>query len=86
MGMKRKERIQVLKTEVNVFLWVPLIMAGILVPLLTVIIWNVRQYTMSVCISYVKVLIVVTAVYLFVQIAGMKLIEFYVIRKVEGKN
>lgn len=86
MGMKREERIRVLKSETKAFLWIPLVMAGILVPLLTVLMWRIRQYTLSLCFSYLKVLLMIAVIYLIIQIGGMKLIEFYVIRKVEGKR
>ena len=83
--MKYQERIQVLKAEVRTYIWMPFIMTGIIAPFLTVIIWKLRQYTQADCISYMKVWGILAAGYLVIQVVGMKIIELYIVRKVEGK-
>ena len=85
MGMRRKERIQILKREVGIFFRAPLLLVGVSVPLLTINIWRLRQYTMEDCMSYLKILFVLAAIYLLIQGMWIKFVEFYLIRKVEGK-
>lgn len=85
IGMKRKERIQVLKTEVRTFFKIPVFMTAFLIPLLTGIMWKLREYTPEDCLAYSRILAVIMICYFGVQVISMKLMEIYLIRKVEGK-
>lgn len=84
IGMRYKERMRVLKTEVQVYLWVPLLTAVVTVPLLTGCIWILREYTKEDCLRYSKIWLVIVSIYILMQTLGVKLIETYVIGKVEG--
>lgn len=86
MGMHEKERKAVLKKEVWTFVRIPLAMAAIFVPILTVIMWRLRQYTAADCLNYLQEFTVLAALYLLTHLAAMKCMEIYLIRKVEGKG
>ena len=86
IGMRTKERIRVIRTETRIFFLGPLVILLVTVPLLTVEIWKMRQYTGADCGKYAKYLLLLTGIYLVVQGIGVKVIEWYTIRKVEGKH
>lgn len=86
IGMRREDRHKIIRVETEVFFWIPVIVALIFVPVLTGQMWNMRQYTVADCIQYRKELLILAVVYGVVQYIGMKLIERYTIRKVEGTH
>lgn len=86
IGMKRNERVSVLKTEIRVLLWIPLLIAVVTAPIFTKLVWTLRQYTPEDCRLYLEYLAVLAGIYIVLQAAGVKLVEVHVIRKVEGKN
>ena len=86
MGMRRKERVRILKKEIQFFLWTPFVIAAMAVPVFTLIIFRLRQYTAADCTGYLKIWGVLCAVYVAVQILGMKLLEHNMIRRVEVKE
>ena len=49
-------------------------------------VWLMRKYTQADCGHYLKYLLIMSAVYLVIQGIGVKMIERYTIRKVEGKH
>lgn len=86
IGMRTKERRKVIRTETDIFFWVPLVTALFTVPVLTGEVWLMRKYTQADCGHYLKYLLIMSAVYLVIQGIGVKMIERYTIRKVEGKH
>lgn len=86
IGMRTKERIQVIRTETRIFFWVPVAVLLVTVPVLTAEMWKMRQYTGVDCGKYAKYLLILTGIYLVLQGIGVKVIEWHTIRKVEGKH
>mgnify|MGYP006918634666 FL=1 len=86
IGMRTKERIQVIRTETRIFFWVPVAVLLVTVPVLTAEMWKMRQYTGADCGKYAKYLLILTGIYLVLQGIGVKVIEWHTIRKVEGKH
>ncbi|MGN1166706.1 MAG: FtsX-like permease family protein [Lachnospiraceae bacterium] len=86
MGMRTDERIRVIKSELEVFLWFPMAVATISAAVFTVIIWKIRMYSQADCISYGKMLAVVYLIYAAVQILGVKGLEQYIIKKAGGSH
>ena len=86
IGMRTKERIQVIRTETRILFWVPVAVLLVTVPVLTAEMWKMRQYTGVDCGKYAKYLLILTGIYLVLQGIGVKVIEWHTIRKVEGKH
>ena len=86
IGMSSKEREKLIRTETGIFFWIPAVVAGVMVPVLTGEIWNMREYTKADCVHYLRYLLILAVIYLVVQGIGVKVIEQYTIRKVEGKH
>ena len=86
IGMRTKERIQVIRTETRIFFWGPVAVLLVTVPVLTAEMWKMRQYTGADCGKYAKYLLILTGIYLVLQGIGVKVIEWHTIRKVEGKH
>lgn len=83
MGMCRNERVRLMKHEFAPYVWMPVLMTVVMVPVLTGIIWILREYTAEDCVRYVKWLGVLGIAYLVLHVAVIKLFEVYTIRKVE---
>ena len=60
--------------------------AVVMVPVLTGEMWNMREYTKADGVHYLRYLLILAVIYLVVQGIGVKVIEQYTIRKVEGKH
>lgn len=75
-----------IRTETRIFFLGPLVILLVTVPLLTVEMWKMRQYIGADCGKYARNLVMLTGIYLVVQGIGVKVIEWYTIRKVEGKH
>lgn len=86
IGMSSKEREKLIRTETGIFFWIPAVVAVVMVPVLTGEIWNMREYTKADCVHYLRYLLILAVIYLVVQGIGVKVIEQYTIRKVEGKH
>ena len=86
IGMSSKEREKLIRTETGIFFWIPAAVAAAMVPVLTGEIWNMREYTKADCVHYLRYLLIFAVIYLVVQGIGVKVIEQYTIRKVEGKH
>lgn len=84
--MSSKEREKLIRTETGIFFWIPAVVAVVMVPVLTGEIWNMREYTKADCVHYLRYLLILAVIYLVVQGIGVKVIEQYTIRKVEGKH
>lgn len=83
MGMCRNERARLIKHEFAPYVWMPVLMTVVVVPVLTGIIWILREYTAEDYVRYVKWLGVLGIAYLILHVAVIKLFEVYTIRKVE---
>ena len=83
IGMKRKERLQVLRAELQRFFWMPLVISTISVAVFTVILWKIRMYTEADCIAYTKMLALIYLIYMSIQYLAMKGLEYYIIKNVE---
>ena len=77
---------KLIRTETGIFFWLPAAVAVVMVPVLTGEIWNMREYTKADCVHYLRYLLIFAVIYLVVQGIGVKVIEQYTIRKVEGKH
>lgn len=83
MGMSKKERLKLFKSEFWSYLWRPMTLAFIGGAVLTVIVWYLRSYDTVQCMEYLKIWGILFAGYTAVQILIMKVMEWFVIRKVE---
>jgi len=52
----------------------------------TVLVWRLRHFTGSDMMRYVQIMAVEALIYAVVQILAMLGLQYYVIRKVEGKQ
>lgn len=86
MGMREKDRLQVIKSEVWYYFQIPYLIASITVMVFTAIMWKIRLYKQADCIAYMKVLVVLYLVYGALQALGIKGLERFIIRKVEGRH
>lgn len=86
MGMREKERLALIKHEVAYFLWIPFGIATLTVAAFTVVLWNIRLYTQTNCVDYLKLFIVIYAAYAAVQLLVTKGLEYFIIKKVEGSH
>ena len=77
---------KLIRTETGIFFWIPAAVAVVMVPVLTGEIWNMREYTKADGVHYLRYLLIFAVIYLVVQGIGVKVIEQYTIRKVEGKH
>lgn len=86
MGMPGKERIVSLKKEIRRFVWMPLVIAAVCIPMFTLILWKLRHFTTAEMIGYTRIFGVSAVVYIVVQIIALKGLQYYVVRKVEGNH
>lgn len=89
VGMREKERLRVIRSEIQYFFWIPFVIATIMVIVFTTLMWRIRMYTLVDCIAYTKVLTVVYLLYMAIQFLGIKYLEHYIIRKAgvnHGRN
>lgn len=86
MGMREKERLRVIRSEIRYFFWIPFVIATITVIIFTTLMWRIRMYTLADCIAYTKILTVVYLLYMAIQFLEIKYLENYIIRKVGGNH
>ncbi len=86
MGMPKKERIASLRKEIRRFVWRPLAIAAVSVPMFTVILWKLRHFSTAEMFGYAKIISVTAVIYIVVQVIALKGLQYYVIRKVEGNQ
>ncbi len=86
MGMPQKERIQSMKKEISRFVWIPLGITAVTVPVFTVLVWRLRHFTESDMTRYLQIMAAEAVIYAAVQVLAMLVLQYYVIRKVEGKQ
>lgn len=85
MGMRRKERIYLLKKELYIFFQIPFVIATIGTVSFTAATFYVRMYTFEVIKQYLIRSILIWAIYFFVQWIFIWILGKFVIRKAEGK-
>ena len=86
MGMRKRERLQIIKSELGFYFWVPMAISIISIIVFTAITWKLRLFSQTDCIAYSKVLTIIFLIYTAVELLGMKCLEYYIIRKVEGSH
>lgn len=86
MGMRKKERLRVIRSEMQAFFWLPMVTATLTTAIYTAIIWKIRMYTQADIVAYGKGLAVLYVVYVAIQFLGIKGLERYIIKKVEGSH
>ena len=83
MGMRRKEWIGCIKAEVRRVMLVPLIIGLISASIFTIIVWQIRWYSLETRIAYIKVWFLILGFYVLVHFLWLKYLEIYVIRNME---
>ncbi len=86
MGMRDKERLRLIKSEISVLLWLPFCIATIAVIIFTEILWKIRIYTLPDYVAYTKIWMILYLMYGVIQLFAAKILEHYIIRKVEGTH
>jgi hypothetical protein len=83
MGMHRKERLKLIRTEIRSNIWIPFIMGTAVAGGLTVVIWKLREYSAQDCLNYTKWIGGLYVIYLALQGLVDLYLEYYSIRKVD---
>lgn len=83
MGVSKKDRIRIFRTEYWSFLRRPMEFAVILTIFFTGIVWKLRDYSRMDCLKYSRMWVILFSLYLGLQVLIMKIMESRVIRKVE---
>lgn len=86
MGMRRKDRIHLLKKEIYLFYQVPFVITTIGAILFSAATFYVRRYTTEIIKQYLIRGILVWAIYFMIQWIFVWMLSKFIIRKVEGKN
>lgn len=86
MGMRKKERVSLLKRELYYFYWLPELITIVVTSIFTVATFHARMYTHAVRIAWLKHAVWIWLVYLAVQWGFAWILGRFIIRKVEGKD
>ena len=86
MGMRRKERVKLLKKEIYLFYKLPILASVIVTVYFTLATFRARMYDLTVRIEYLKSAVWIWGIYLLVQIIFAWMLSRFVIRKVEGRD
>ena len=86
MGMRRKDRIHLLKKEIYLFYQVPFVITTIGAILFSAATFYVRRYTTEIIKQYLIRGILVWAIYFMIQWIFVWMLSKFIIRKVEDKN
>lgn len=84
IGMRKKDRVSLLKKEFFIYIWIPLAAGGILGVWMTWVVWQLRDYTTKQCLQYAKPLGITAVIVYGIWILGVKMMEYFVVKKVEG--
>lgn len=82
-GMRKSERIHAERREVSRFLWIPLLLAAVFVPVFTGIVFRLREFDAGEIRAYLLCWAGLAAIYLAVQLLNLKILEYDVTKKVE---
>ena len=83
-GMSSAERIRLMKREVSRYVWVPLILAGVISFVLTGIVFGLRMYEIKDVQNYLKYGILLWGGYILAQAVNLKLMQRSLVRDLEG--
>ena len=81
MGMREKERLRMIRSEVQFYLWIPIAVSTAVSVIYTLILWNIRLYTPADCIAYMKIYTLIYLFYVAVQILGINGLYRFIVRK-----
>lgn len=84
-GMYQKERIQIMKKEISLFVWIPLGTGMIIALAFTGIVFKLRDFQIEDILYYFIVCGGIWILYSVIQIWNLKRLQKLVIRKIEGK-
>ena len=83
-GMSSAERIRLMKREVSRYVWVPLILAGVISLVLTGTVFGLRMYEIKDVQNYLKYGILLWGGYILAQAVNLKLMQRSLVRDLEG--
>lgn len=84
-GMKKKERKRLERREITRFVYIPILLSACVIPVLTIEVLSLRGFDKADMIVYAGQALHVIIPYLAVWLLGLICLQFYVVRKVEGK-
>ena len=84
IGMRKKERLKAEGLEVSRFFWIPLLIAGPVIVLYTIVAFVVRIFKATDIVHYLMGAVIVWGIYLLIQFANMKRLQYKVRKKVEA--
>lgn len=82
-GMRQTERVRTERREVSRFLWIPLLLSAVFVPVFTGIVFRLREFDAGEIRAYLLCWAGLAAIYLAVQLLNLKILEYDVTKKVE---
>ena len=86
MGMRKKERVSLLKRELYYFYWLPELITIVVTGIFTAATFHAQMYTHAVRIAWLKHAVWIWLIYLVVQWGFAWILGRFIIRKVEGKD
>lgn len=86
IGMRRKERVQLLKHEIYFFYWLPGIITAVGTAIFTMATFHARMYSEIVIKEYLGNAAWIWFAYVMLQWLFTWYLSKFVVRKVEGKN
>lgn len=86
MGMRKKERVSLLKRELYYFYWLPELITIVVTSIFTAATFHARMYTHAVRIAWLKHAVWIWLMYLAIQWGFAWILGRFIIRKVEGKD
>ena len=86
MGMRKKERVSLLKRELYYFYWLPELITIVVTSIFIAATFHARMYTHAVRIAWLKHAVWIWLMYLAVQWGFAWILGRFIIRKVEGKD
>ena len=84
IGMRKKARLKAEGLEVSRFFWIPLLIAGPVIVLYTIVAFVVRIFKATDIVHYLMGAVIVWGSYLLIQFANMKRLQCKVRKKVEA--
>ena len=86
MGMRKQERVSLLKRELYYFYWLPELITIVVTAIFTAATFHARMYTHAVRIAWLKHAVWIWFMYLAIQWGFAWILGRFIIRKVEGKD
>lgn len=85
-GMYKKERIRLEVQEIARFVYLPFGLAALIVPILSIVVFTLRDYTITDFGLYLRAAVPYIAVYLIIQGINAAVLIYYAVRKIEGDH